>query len=383
MNPTTANHDLYAKAQGLIKDSLVIDTMAGGPPLYTDRTLARIEDLLASGKSAIETAVLIAGDLIPELAQDAALRERYRTLWQASGVTFSSLTLGGLGSPPFSYESALASIAETTWLMDTCSDWLAKATTADDMRRAHLAGKQGLIWNFQNTTHFNLDMDHLDLFYQLGVRIIQLTYNTRNFVGDGCTERTDVGLSNFGVGLVRRLNRMGVLVDLSHCGKATAWDALRVSEKPVAFTHTCCSAVSPHDRAMPDDLLKAVASTGGYIGIVTVPFFVTTSDEPALAHVIEHVKHAVDVAGIDHVGIGTDWGAAMPRVLADRLNEEMGAIGFRPEHRVDWNADMPDYRSWLDWPNIVLRLLESGFSDQEVRKIVGLNFLRVFEETVG
>ncbi|HSW11001.1 MAG TPA: membrane dipeptidase [Bacillota bacterium] len=371
------------RARELHVRSIVVDTLSGGPSLFTDRMTERAKRVLEEGKSGIEAVVAAEQEMVRELAEDAGCREHYRRMWDEGGVTCASLTLGGLGSPPFSFRSGLESLARTTRVLDACDDWLAKVTRAEQVRLAHDAGKHGLILNFQNTTHFGLDLDRLDLFYDFGVRIIQLTYNQRNFVGDGCTERTDAGLSHFGVELVRRLNRMGVLVDLSHSGSATAWDAIRVSEKPVAFTHTFCRALSEHDRGKPDELLRAVAETGGYIGMVTVPFFISSEPQPTLKDVVRHVRHAVEVAGIDHVGIGTDWGAVYPRELADALNREMGLIGFRAEHRVDWNATMPDYRSWQDWPGITASLLEDGFTKEEVQKLLGLNFLRVFEQTVG
>lgn len=376
-------HSSAGRARELHFGSIVVDTLAGGPPLFTEQMAERARRTLEAGKSGIEAVVAADQEMVRELVEDAGTRERYRRMWDEAGVTCASLTLGGLGSPPFSFRSGLESLARTTRVLDACDDWLVKVTRAEQIRLAHKAGKHGFILNFQNTTHFGLDLDKLDLFYELGVRIIQLTYNQRNFVGDGCTERTDAGLSNFGVELVRRLNRMGVLVDLSHSGGATAWDAIRVSEKPVAFTHTFCRALSEHDRGKPDELLRAMAGNGGYIGIVAVPFFITSEPEPTLKDVVRHVRHAVEVASIDHVGIGTDWGAVYPRELADALNREMGLIGFREEHRVDWNASMPDFRSWQDWPGITASLLEDGFTEEEVRKLLGLNFLRVFEQAVG
>jgi membrane dipeptidase len=179
------------------------------------------------------------------------------------------------------------------------------------------------------------------------------------------------------------MNELGILVDLSHCGTQTAWDAIRTSKKPVAFTHTFSKVLSMHDRGKTDDLLKAVAGTGGYVGVLVVPFFISDRPDVTLETAVDHVRHVVDVCGIDHVGIGTDWGAVFPTELADKLNQEMGEIGFRAEHRVDWNFHMPDYRSWRDWPNMTRQLVQRGFSDEEIQKILGRNFLRVFEAVVG
>jgi len=374
---------LEERAARLHRESIVVDTLSGGPPLFTEKMRQEALRLLGAGKSAMDALLATEEILVDQLASDPQARRDYLSAWDRAGVTCVSATQGGFGSPPFSFESGLEGIAATTRVLDAFPEDLVKVTRAEDIRRAHRENKRGIILNFQNTTHFGLALKRLELFYRLGIRIVQLTYNMRNFVGDGCTERTDAGLSHFGLELVRRLNDMGVLIDLSHCGTQTAWDAIRTSRQPVAFTHTFCKALSGHDRGKTDDLLKAVADTGGYVGILVVPFFIAGGPEVSLATFADHVAHAVEVCGIDHVGVGTDWGAVLPPEVADKLNQEMGAIGFRPEHRVDWNAKLPDYQSWEDWPNITRRLVERGFSDEEVQKILGLNFLRVFEQVVG
>lgn len=371
------------RAMRLHRESISVDTLAGGPSLFTDNMVQHARKALAAGRSAI-SALLEAEDLlVREVAKDAAVRQQYAQAWEEAGVTCVSATMGGLGNPPFSFRAALEAIARCGRLIDAMPERLMKATRAADVRRAKAEGKHAFLYNLQNTTHFDADMSKLELLYDLGVRIIQLTYNMRNFVGDGCTERTDSGLSHFGVQLVHRLNEMGVLVDLSHCGAQTSLDAARVSRRPVAFTHTFARALSAHDRGKADDLLKAIAATGGYIGVLVVPFFISDRADVTLETAIDHVEYIANLCGIDHVGIGTDWGAVFPREVADALNQEMGAIGFRPEHRVDWNFHLPDFRSWQEWPNITRRLVQRGFSDADVQKVLGLNFLRVFAAAVG
>ena len=379
----TLDPEQERRARRLHDDSIIIDTMADGPALFTAGVRAQINRALAGGKTAIDVIAEMQGPILHDLMTNAETRTAYLDAWDAAGVTCVSTTQGGLGTPPFSYESGLDAIAHTTRLLDALPDHLVKATRAADIRRAKRERKHALVLNFQNTTHFGLDWRALERFVDLGVRVIQLTYNTRNFVGDGCTERTDAGLSRFGIQLVRRLNEMGVLIDLSHCGLQTAWDAVRASKKPVACTHTFCLTLSKHDRGKPDDLLRAVADAGGYVGILVVPFFISDRPDVPLEVAVDHLEHVIEVCGIDHVGIGTDWGTAFPGELADKLNEEMNVIGFRPEHRVDWRAQLPDYRTWEDWPNITRRLVQRGFSDQDIGKILGLNFLAVFERVVG
>ena len=364
------------------RDSIVIDTLSGGPFYFDEALTAEANRLLDQGVPPARVIQAVERRFRQAIVRDPQARRRYREMWQEAGVTVVSDTQGGFGSPPFGYQAAIESIAQTTAVLDACRDFLIKVTRAEHIRQAHASGIHGIILNFQNTLALGSRLEHLELFYELGVRIIQLTYNTRNFVGDGCTERTDGGLSHLGVELVRRLNELGVLVDLSHCGRQTALDAVAVSKAPVAFTHTFARALSDHDRGKTDDLLRAVASTGGYIGVLVVPFFISDRNDCPLTVFADHVEYIAELVGIDHVGIGTDWGTVFPPRLADALNREVANMGFRPEHRVDYKAQLPEFRSWQDWPNLTATLLER-FSEEEVRKILGLNFLRVFEQAVG
>jgi membrane dipeptidase len=379
----TLNAEQERRAKRLHDESIVIDTLAGGPTLFPERIREQVHTMLASGRTALEVLTETNGPIVWEITTNPAVREQYLNAWKAAGVTCVSATQGGFGTPPFGFESGLQAIAQTTRLIDALPDHLVKATRAEDVRRAKRDGRHAFLLNFQNTTHFGLDWRRLELFYDLGIRVIQLTYNTRNFVGDGCTERTDAGLSHFGVQLVSTLNQMGVLVDLSHCGAQTAWDAVRASKRPVACTHTFSLALSKHDRAKADDLLRAVADTGGYVGVLIVPFFISDRPDVSLEVAMAQLEHIVEICGIDHVGIGTDWGAVYPRELADKMNREMNAIGFRPEHRVDWNQHLTDFRTWEEWANITRGLVQQGFSDGDATKILGLNFLRVFEAVAG
>jgi membrane dipeptidase len=343
----------------------------------------RAEEQLAAGARAIDVWVETRELLFQEIATDSEVQRQYLSAWDQVGVTCISATQGVLGRSLFSFETAVDAIAQTTRLLDALPTDLMKVTRAEDVRQAKREGKHGIIFNLQNTSHFEADWRKLEVLRDLGVRVLQLTYNSRNLVGDGCTERTDAGLSDFGTAVVRRLNEMGILIDLSHCGTQTAWDAIRASRQPVIFSHTFSRSLSSHARGKTDDLLRGVADTGGYIGILVVPTFISDRSDVTLEAAVDHIEHAVEVCGIDRVGIGTDCAGGYPKILADALNKEMNEIGWRAEHRVNWNINMADYRSWLDWPNITRRLVQRGFSDVAVQKILGLNFLGVFESVVG
>jgi membrane dipeptidase len=179
------------------------------------------------------------------------------------------------------------------------------------------------------------------------------------------------------------MNELGILIDVSHTGGQTVADALDISKDPIAFTHTCCRAVYKHDRGKTDEQLQAIVEKGGYIGIVNVPFFITHDPNPTLNHMIDHIDHLVDLVGVDYVGIGTDWPTTAPKQYKDLFNEEVRKIGFRPEHRVDAHAVTEGFERQDKWSNITEALVGRGYSDQEVKKIIGGNFLRLFRKVVG
>jgi membrane dipeptidase len=364
----------------LHRDALVIDTMAApGPSIHTADMLARLDELVATGAPEA-----IAIDEMEAMADSALLRDELSGFWEGwdrSGVDVGSVTIGAFGPQNFSYENAIRDVARWTRKFDAL-DRFVKVTTAADAERAHASSRVGIVLNFQNTTHFGTDLSKLEQFYELGVRIIQLTYNTRNFVGDGCTERNPSGLSLFGLDVVKRMNALGILVDVSHCSEPTQLDAARASEQPIAITHGFAKAVYEHDRGASDDVLKAIGSDG-YVGIVAVPFFLTSEPQAKLEHLVRHLDYIAGLVGADHVGIGTDWAPPVPKQLQKLLTAGVEQIGFRKEHRVDWGATIAELQDYADWPNITRALVDAGYSDDEIRGFLGANFLRLFRDVVG
>jgi membrane dipeptidase len=377
----TLTQEQETRAAELHRESLVVDSMGMfGPSVYTPQMLELIDALAARGASAATVVVEMA-----RMVHDLLLQDELPGFWEGwdeAGVDVSSYTIGGFGEPPWTYENAVHDAALFEDLFSRLPDRLVKVLSAADIDRCRAEGKRGVILNFQNTMAIGEDLDRLDFFHQLGLRIIQLTYNSRNLVGDGCTERVQTGLSNFGVAVVRRMNELGIWVDTGHCSDATTLDAFEVSERPVAVSHSFCRAVSDHDRGKGDEVLRAVGAGGGYFGVVTVPFFITDDPEASVDHWVAHIKHASEIAGPEHVGIGTDWGEELPKQLIELLNDEMDRLGFRPEHRVDWAASLDGYGSWREWPNLTRVLVGAGFSDDEIRGFLGENFRRVFEQAV-
>jgi membrane dipeptidase len=215
---------------------------------------------------------------------------------------------------------------------------------------------------------------------------MQLTYNVRNHVGDGCTEPEQAGLSRFGVDVVRELDRLQMVLDLSHCGIGTTRQAIEVSERPAAFTHVGCRAITDHPRCKSDEQLRLIAETDGYVGICAVPFFLRDEGRATIDDLVDHLVHAVEILGPHRVGIGTDWGiwtADWPHALRDQALAGLQRMGHRTEDGVEVGLSLGAFERWSDWPQITRRLVARGFSDDEIRGFLGQNWLSYFERATG
>ena len=246
-----------------------------------------------------------------------------------------------------------------------------------------------MIYGLQVGVAFEDDLDRLEALQQLGIRVIQPTYNRRNLLGDGCMEPADAGLSRAGKEAIERMNTLDILVDLSHCGRQTAADAIAVSNRPVSFTHTGCYALAEHPRHRTDDEMKAVADTGGVIGIYIMPYL-AKGKQPTAADVIAHIEHALDVVGEDHVSIGTD-GRTSPTELTDEYIEQFRKITARRK-RLGIAAPFETETGYLfandlntpeRFETLAGMLLARGHSETRVQKILGANLLRLFGEIWG
>ncbi|MGE0553679.1 MAG: dipeptidase [Gemmatimonadales bacterium] len=303
-----------------------------------------------------------------------------------SGLTMLDTTLGPAGTPTFSYEAAVKDLATWHGHFARYRDRLIHVRRADDIVQAKREGKLAVMLGFQNGTHLARNLANVDFFHGLGIRMIQLTYNELNALGAGCTERVDVGLSDFGVSVVERMNELGMLVDLSHCGVRTTLDAIEVSKRPVVFSHSNCRALNDNMRCKTDEQIKKLAAKGGVMGITTVNFFVSNKPRSTLDDFIAHIEHVAKLVGIDHVGIGTDssvpgWRFNFPDEKA--FWDFHGQFKFKPGADVRW----PPFIEELDVPEkfhvIKKRLLEKGFSRGDTAKVLGGNFMRIYREILG
>jgi membrane dipeptidase len=280
------------------------------------------------------------------------------------------------------FRQTISNLSQWEHYFTDWSDIICRISSVEDISRVKKEKKTGIILGFQNSSPIEDDLDLLAIFHRLGIRIIQLTYMESNFAGCGCLERVDGGLTDYGIEMIETMNAVGILVDLSHVGYRTSLDAIQFSKKPVALTHANPYALVAHPRNKPDDLLKAVADTGGVIGVTICPAFIAASRSDAtILDLVRHIDYLVNLVGIESVGIGTDFIENQPRewsyrVLAGRSKK--GPKNFKDYPEVSYPQGI---RSAREFPNITNALLENGYPEEHVRKIMGENFLRVFTET--
>jgi membrane dipeptidase len=238
---------------------------------------------------------------------------------------------------------------------------------------------------FQYTAFLEADPSRIETFRRLGVRIMQLTYNNRTIFGDGCLEPGNAGLSKAGYDAVRKMNEIGVAIDLSHSGYRTTSEAIEGSTKPVLITHSGCVAVYAYPRSKPDAIMKALAERGGYFGVYLMPYLVASPTVPTREHVLDHVVHAINVCGSDHVGIGSDGSIQAVQMTVEQkraFDEDIArrkklGIGAPGEDRYPY---VPDLTGPEHMEVIAAELRKRGQPASVVEKVLGANFQRVIGE---
>ena len=286
------------------------------------------------------------------------------------------------------YEVCLDDIASWLGVIEARAGEWRLVLDAEDILSAGREGRVGVIMGWQNGRALEDNLDRLNVLHRLGLRILQLTYNKRNFLADGCLEPDDGGLSAFGCDAVRRMNELGIAVDLSHCSDRTAIMAVEVSSKPVLITHSGARAVADWQRNCSDDAMKAVAAGGGVIGITLYGPIVWGGDparRPTLDDFRRHLDHVVDLVGIEHVGLGTDQYQVVDRagycegldVAQDNINPASAA--YSEAFGFTYTTRYPsDCETIADYPRITETLVRAGWGEGDVRAFLGENFLRAF-----
>ncbi|MCA0338498.1 MAG: dipeptidase [Proteobacteria bacterium] len=318
--------------------------------------------------------------LIDALQYNKPERARFEE-WKRGGVGCVHVTLS-------IWENAretLTVIGEWNRLLEQNADLIALATTGEDIERIAASGRTAVVYGFQDTSPFEDDIELIEIFYQLGVRIAQLTYNVQNRVASGCWEPDEAGVSKFfGRNVIAEMNRVGMVVDVSHCTERTCFDAIEYSSRPIAVTHAnpqefVGTDIELNRRNKSTALIKRLAETGGVIGLSNYPKIMKNGSDCTLDTFLDMVAWTVDLVGADHVGLGTDFYDGWPESQikwwrAGRWARE-SAIPIKGFSK--WPSW---FQSPVDFPNILEGLEKRGFSGEEIAGIVGGNWLKLFRE---
>jgi len=315
-------------------------------------------------------------DFTPE-AYSTPLSEAEAAMFRSSGITVfhNSIGVGGPGA----YDDALQFIAAWSGFVGRNSEVFTLVGRAEDIDRAKAKQKIAVIMGLQNADEFR-DIKDVKAFYELGLRCAQLTYNSQNLVGSGSTDRVDGGVSDYGVEVIKAMNQVGMLIDVSHSGDRTTLDAIEMSPKPIAFTHSNCRALNDHPRLKTDEAIRKLAAKGGVMGITGVRNFVKSKEPTTVEDVVDHIDHVVKLVGIEHVGIGTDSDLMgydhMPPEQYKRLK-----AGYKASYAFRDKIDTDGFNHPRKIYDLTAALIHRGYSDANIQLVLGGNFRRLLGST--
>jgi membrane dipeptidase len=332
----------------------------------------------------IDAAALHSESIVIDAVCPLLQKREYVNWYKEGGVTVAAPTLATTEG----MAAAFKAIANWKAFLRSRPD-LMQIRAAGDIETAKRHGKLGLLFHFQGCDPLEDDADLVHVYKELGVGIMQLCYNVKNRLGDGADERTDAGASYFGIRTIRAMNAARVIVDCAHTGVRTSLDAVEASTHPVVVSHGNARAIHHSVRNLPDHLIKAVGQSDGLVGIVGFPGFVGPGTKPTLDQFIDHLAYIADLIGIDHVGLGIDYYVAQWPVVTDeeakRVYDKFVADGVwrsntygPPPHYYPAGIETP-----RTLPALTARLLERGFDADATRKVLGLNWLRVYRAVWG
>lgn len=319
--------------------------------------------------------------IVDALSFPYILEERHLARVREGGVHGALITV----AISESFKEGIKKIYSMLETIDEKRGEFAFAVTAQQIKEAREENRLALIFGFQDIAPLEGDIDLLKVFYHLGVRVIQLTYTGGNLAGDGCGEWANGGLRFFGRDLIEELNRLGILLDLSHCGDSTTYDAIKYSKDPVVFTHSNCRSLCENPRNKTDEQIELMAKRGGFIGLTPHPALV--GGEKNLESFLDHFDYVVELTGTEHPGIGLDY------IEGLKEEEEIPeAVKIWRRRRPDIFGTLQDFYSQdfaagletIDrLPHLTEGLLKRGYSSHQIEGFLGGNFLRVFQEVVG
>jgi len=297
--------------------------------------------------------------------------------YKDSGINVFHIAIGTGG--PDAYLETLKFLSGYDSFLARHDAWFARVETPSRLDGIKASGKVGILLGIQNAEHFR-KVDDVDYFYGLGQRVSQLTYNARTLIGNGSTERRDDGLSDFGVGIVERMNKVGMAVDVSHCGDKTTLDAFEVSKKPVLITHSNCRTLNPnHPRCKTDEAIKAMAAKGGVMGITEVRMFISPTEPTGMDAMLDHYDHVAKLVGVEHLGVGSDidllgYDAMPPDEYKQLKAGYKSSYGFRDK------IDIDGYKFAKRPFDLAEALIRRKYGDADIEAILGGNFRRVLKE---
>lgn len=299
--------------------------------------------------------------------------EKYRS----SGIHIFHIAVGTGG--PNAWQGTQDFVSGWNSFLAGSDQYFMRIDSVADLDRVKTSGKVGIMIGVQNSEHFRTVRD-VEVFYAAGQRVSQLTYNSRNMIGNGSTERRDEGLSDFGVSIVEKMNAVGMAIDVSHCGDKTSLDAFEASKKPVLITHSNVRALTAgHPRCKPDDVIRKVGQAGSVMGITGVRMFVKDSEPTTVEDALNHFDYVAKMIGIEHVGVGSDIDLDgyddMPPEDNKRLRAGYkGSYGFREKIDID---DIAHPKRMYD---LTEGLIRRKYSDDQIIGVLGGNFKRVLSQ---
>lgn len=367
------------RAKKIHDESIVIDMLFQGPigthsiPEEVNEELFKLTN--EKFPNEVVSKMEMADNLIKKWSLNGKLKAIFKDCWYDSGITAANRQLSVSDT-----ESILATICDAQLEFDTY-EWLIKAKTVEDIFKAKEENLKAGIVTCQETLGFGKNFKLLEMAYDFGLRVVQLTYNNQNFVGSGCMEEANGGVSVFGKKFIAKLNELGIVVDTGHCGKQTTLDACKYSNAPVIASHTAVENVFQHARAKSDEELIAIANTGGVIGIFAMPWFIAKDPEnTTIDDLLDHIDYVVKLVGADHVGIGTDWPMPQTKWMALDFKKYLAhTMGFKKGDgpSTEYVKGLKEYRTF---GNITRGLVARGYCNEDISKIIGGNWVRVFKE---
>jgi len=373
----------------LHRASLVFDAYGFAPRAAVDPV--RLSAAIDAGASEAELQDLREEMSMTQAAVVDAERAEFVEAMRCAGVTCIFQNAGEEGQDPL---RLMKRLARFTHLSDALRGTLVRASLPSDIVHAKASGQHCLYLTGNGVplpAQFMTvpeELGYIRLFFQLGIRMMHVTYNRRNLLGDGCAEPANAGLSDLGRAAIAEMNRVGVIVDVAHSGWRTSLEAAEASCKPMVASHTVCGGLRQHIRAKPDEVIKAICDTGGLVGICWIPTFV--GGNGGITALLDHVDYAVGKFGADHVAIGTDVAhtsqhaaAAAAQVVSrpsQRARTRYEALW--PDGALGGNWPEATSLAWTNWPLVTVGLVQRGYSDDVIRKILGGNMLRVCRDVL-